>query len=143
MAKKRPTLDAFLNNQNVSEKDETASSFAATTAEEKKSSRRQAVPRSSAKPSAKSDVSKTKGGVATEKALSAERSADVRAKKAEIIRHMLYLPLPVYDQLQELIFEEQRGQTKRRKTHDYLLDAIDLLFERKGLRSITELTAGE
>ena len=56
---------------------------------------------------------------------------------------MLYLPLPVYDQLQGLIYEEQRGQAKRRKTHDYLLDAIDLLFKKKGLKSIDDLTGRE
>jgi hypothetical protein len=101
MAKKRPTLDTFLNSQTTeSVKDEGAP---------------------------KDNL----------------RSAVSSYEKREVIRHMLYLPLPVYDQLQDMILEEQRGQTKRRKMHDYLLDAIDLLFKEKGLKSISELTSKE
>ena len=117
MAKKRPTLDAFLNNQsNVSK--ETASDVALAVKEDMYSVQKPVV-----KEKGRKKISEPSRG----------------AEKPEIVRHMLYLPLPVYDQLQELIFEEQRGQKKRRKTHDYLLDAIDLLFKKKGLRSISEL----
>jgi hypothetical protein len=62
------------------------------------------------------------------------------AGKDEIVRQTLYLPLPVFDQLRELFFEEQRGQVKRRRMHDYFLEGIDLLFKDRGLKSIGELT---
>lgn len=119
MAKKRPTLDAFLTSQADTEQ-----------ASQQNSSYRQELAK--AAPIDEGAVVPTKGNKNAFKALQ-------RAEKPEIIRHMLYLPLPVYDQLHELIFEEQRGQAKRRKTHDYLLDAIDLLFKEKGLKSISEL----
>jgi len=119
MAKKRPTLDAFLTVDNE-------------TAEVK---------------NAESNFSQSSGLVVSEEKGGAKKSVpsdmldyQSGSKKNEPIRHMLYLPVPVYDQLQSLVFEEQRGQTKRRKTHDYLLDAIDLLFKKKGLKSIKELT---
>lgn len=122
MAKKRPTLDSFLNSQ--SEAGETKNQSAA-----------ESPPRAAAKQPSRS-VQKTKGKESAGKASDSLPQTD----KHEIVRHMLYLPLPVYDQLQGLIFEEQRGQAKRRKTHDYLLEAIDLLFKKKGLKSIAELT---
>jgi hypothetical protein len=62
------------------------------------------------------------------------------AGKDEIVRQTLYLPLPAFDQLRELFFEEQRGQVKRRRMHDYFLEGIDLLFKDRGLKSIKELT---
>jgi hypothetical protein len=117
MAKKRPTLDAFLTSQSKDGEDN-ISEAAIVVAEASHLSER--LP----------------AKVKNEKKASAPSKG---AEKPEIVRHMLYLPLPVYDQLQELIFEEQRGQKKRRKTHDYLLDAIDLLFKKKGLKSISEL----
>ena len=60
--------------------------------------------------------------------------------KSEIVRQTLYLPHPVFDQLRDLFFEEQRGQVKRRRMHDYFLEGIDLLFKNRGLKSIEELT---
>ena len=56
------------------------------------------------------------------------------------MRQTLYLPLPVLDQLRDLFSEEQRGQVKRRRMHDYFLEGIDLLFKNRGLKSIEELT---
>ena len=120
MAKKRPTLDAFLTSQSDTEK-----------ANQEDSTSHQDTAMS---------VKIDKGGSTPAKVNKNASKAPQSAEKLEVIRHMLYLPLPVYDQLQELIFEEQRGQTKRRKTHDYLLDAIDLLFKEKGLKSISDLT---
>lgn len=120
MAKKRPTLDAFLGSQAVTS---SAVSTDKIVAEKPKQTPAKTVAK---KPAKKEPVSQSVPVV--------EENV-----KHEVIRHMLYLPLPVYDQLQGLIFEEQRGQTKRRKTHDYLLDAIDLLFKEKGLKSISEL----
>ena len=123
MAKKRPTLDAFLNSQPQSNAEE-----------------------ESARVSARPVTLKAKKVPSTTKTVREKVSGELSISKPgeakhEIVRHMLYLPLPVYDQLQDLIFEEQRGQTRRRKTHDYLLDAIDLLFKEKGLKSVAELTA--
>lgn len=59
--------------------------------------------------------------------------------KDEIVRQTLYLPLPVFDQLRDLFFEEQRGQVKRRRMHDYFLEGINLLFKERGLKSIEDL----
>lgn len=67
-------------------------------------------------------------------------AATAPAVKHEIVKLMLYLPLPVADQLRGLHFEEQRGQAKKRKMHDYCLEAIDLLFKNRGLKPIEELT---
>jgi len=54
--------------------------------------------------------------------------------KAQIVRQTAYLPEPVYDQLRTLAFEE------RRKMHDYLLEGLDLVFKKRGLKSIAQLT---
>jgi hypothetical protein len=70
----------------------------------------------------------------------ARGETEVPGGKDEIVRQTLYLPLPVFDQLRELFFEEQRGQVKRRRMHDYFLEGIDLLFRDRGLKSIKELT---
>lgn len=67
-------------------------------------------------------------------------NAEEAPAKGEIVRQTLYLPLPVFDQLRDLFFEEQRGQVKRRRMHDYFLEGIDLLFKNRGLKSIEELT---
>jgi|SRR5215207_5946662 len=67
-------------------------------------------------------------------------AAEALQAKSEIVRQTLYLPLPVFDQLRDLFFEEQRGQVKRRRMHDYFLEGIDLLFKNRGLKSIGELT---
>lgn len=66
--------------------------------------------------------------------------AGAAASKDEIVRQTLYLPLPVFDQLRDLFFEEQRGQVKRRRMHHYFLEGINLLFRDRGLKSIEELT---
>lgn len=127
MAKKRPTLDAFISSQTARTHPKQE--------EENKSSKF-----SASKPKAKAS-SKSNGTIAkTERTSETAAAQGAKGKKQEVIRHMLYLPLPVYDQLQELVFEEQRGQTKRRKVHDYLLDGIDLLFKKRGLKSISDLT---
>jgi len=125
MAKKRPTLDAFLNSQSQ-------------TGAEGESAQVSARPVALKAKKVSSVVKMVKEKVSREPVISKSSGT-----KHEVVRHMLYLPLPVYDQLQDLIFEEQRGQTRRRKTHDYLLDAIDLLFKEKGLKSIAKLTAKE
>ena len=65
------------------------------------------------------------------------------AQKHEVVKAMLYLPLSVVDQLRALHFEEQRGQMKKRKMNDYYLEAVDLLFKDRGLKSIAELSGKE
>ena len=125
MAKKRPTLDAFLNLQAEAEVNE------------------KPAPVSTRLVSKKSKQPTSVRKIVKEVVLEELPTPRPKADKHEIVRHMLYIPLPVYDQLQGLIFEEQRGQARRRKTHDYLLDAIDLLFKKKGLKSITELVKKE
>ncbi len=65
--------------------------------------------------------------------------AEVPTSKGEIVRQTLYLPLPVFDQLRDLFFEEQRGRVKRRRMHDYFLEGLDLLFKDRGLKSIEDL----
>lgn len=115
MAKKRPTLDSFLTGQKESEI---------------------SIKNDSSVGESKKFVSNSKTKNLNPKNLPESSS---ESQKHEVVRHMLYLPLPVYDQMQSLVFEEQRGQTKRRKTHDYFLEAIDLLFKKKGLKSIKDL----
>lgn len=120
MAKKRPTLDAFLTSQSE---------------EIGKPEQLVSAPANKASNEVKSSNSRDGQSLSKKKA----PRAPATSEKAEIVRHMLYIPLSVYDQLQELVFEEQRGQSKRRKMHDYLLDAIDLLFKEKGLKPISKL----
>jgi hypothetical protein len=86
-------------------------------------------------PSRKLRETKPKAGAAT-----ASEVAEAAVSKDEIVRQTLYLPLPVFDQLRDLFFEEQRGQVKRRRMHDYFLEGINLLFRDRGLKSIEELT---
>ncbi len=94
-----------------------------------------AVPSSQVSPARK--FSKVK---AKKKAAAPSQRGEAIKGKDEIIRQTLYLPLPVLDQLRDLFFEEQRGQVKRRRMHDYFLEGIDLLFKDRGLKSIEELT---
>jgi hypothetical protein len=80
------------------------------------------------------------GRASAAKKAAAQGAAETPEAKGEIVRQTLYLPLPVFDQLRDLFFEEQRGQVKRRRMHDYFLEGIDLLFKNRGLKSIEELT---
>lgn len=93
--------------------------------------------------SAAASPARKSGKAKAEKKLAAPEGAEASGEKGEIVRQTLYLPLPVFDQLRELFFEEQRGQVKRRRMHDYFLEGIDLLFKDRGLKSITELTGKE
>lgn len=47
----------------------------------------------------------------------------------------VYLEPPIYDQLRSLAFAE------RTKMHALMLEAVDLLFKKRGARSIDELAA--
>ena len=120
MAKKRPTLDAFLTSS-------TDTGAGESPVKVRRSAAKAASPVD--KPEKKVKISEVK--------------AAAKDEKHETVRHMLYLPLPVYDQLQALMFEEQRGQKKRRRLQEYLHEAIDLLFADRGLKSIEEVTGKE
>lgn len=89
---------------------------------------------------AASSAEERPGKVRAAKKASTRAVAETPEAKSEIVRQTLYLPLPVFDQLRDLFFEEQRGQVKRRRMHDYFLEGIDLLFKDRGLKSIEELT---
>ena len=117
MAKKRPTLDAFL----IPSIDTGAAGAAPA---KSRSSARKASP-----------IEKP-----NKKAAETKKEVPTKSEKHEVVRHMLYLPLPVYEQLEELMFEERRGQAKKRRAQEYLHEAIDLLFKDRGLKSIAELT---
>lgn len=85
-------------------------------------------------------AAKSGKGRATKKRAAPQDAEESPATKGEIVRQTLYLPLPVFDQLRDLFFEEQRGRVKRRRMHDYFLEGIDLLFRDRGLKSVAELT---
>lgn len=85
-----------------------------------------------------SPARKSKEPKAEKKAV--EPVAEAPTSKSEVVKSTIYLPLPVSDQLRDLLFEEQRGQVTRRRLHDYYLEGIDLLFKDRGLKSIKELT---
>ena len=55
-------------------------------------------------------------------------------RKAAVKQQTVYLPIPVYEQLRQLAFEE------RAKMHDYYLEGLDLVFEKRGLKSIKDIT---
>ena len=54
-------------------------------------------------------------------------------KRPGVKQQTAYLPEAVYEQLRRLAFEE------RRKMHDYLMEGLDLVFEKRGLPAIAEL----
>ena len=60
-------------------------------------------------------------------------SATSSPKKKKIIKQTAYLPEPVYEQLRTLAFEE------RAKMHNYLMEGLSLVFQKRGLPSIHEL----
>ena len=59
---------------------------------------------------------------------------DTGRRRPGVRQQTVYLPLPVYEQLRRLAFDE------RAKMHDFLIQGLDLVFKTKGLRSIEELT---
>ena len=62
-----------------------------------------------------------------------ERGQGTRPAKRPIKQQTVYLPLPVYEQLRRLAFEE------RRKMHDLLMEGLDRVFKDRGLASLDEL----
>ena len=53
--------------------------------------------------------------------------------KSKIVQQTAYLPARVHEQLRRLAFEE------RAKMHDYILEGLDLVFQKLGLPSISDL----
>lgn len=58
--------------------------------------------------------------------------------KKKRIGQTVYLPPPVHRQLRALAFEEDE-----KRMHDYLMEGLDLVFRKRGLKSIAELTEAE
>ena len=58
---------------------------------------------------------------------------DPKPRRPKTIQQTAYLPEPVHEQLRRLAFEE------RAKMHDYLMEGLDLVFQKRGLPSIDEL----
>ena len=59
--------------------------------------------------------------------------AYMKPRRPKTIQQTAYLPEPVHEQLRRLAFEE------RSKIHDYIMEGLDLVFEKRGLPSIDEL----
>jgi hypothetical protein len=55
--------------------------------------------------------------------------------KKKHIGQTVYLPPPVHRQLRALAYDEDK------KMHNYLMEGLDLVFRKRGLKSIAELTA--
>lgn len=55
-------------------------------------------------------------------------------RRPQFKQQTAYLPLTVHEQLRRLAFEEHA------KMHDYLLEGLDLVFRKRGLPSVIELT---
>jgi hypothetical protein len=58
-------------------------------------------------------------------------------RRPGVRQQTVYLPLPVYEQLRRLAFEE------RVKMHSLLMEGLDRVFRDRGLPSIAELRARE
>jgi hypothetical protein len=50
----------------------------------------------------------------------------------------VYLPIPVWEQLRKLAYEETTGD-KKTSMHDLLMEGLDHVFAKRGLPSIAEL----
>ena len=59
--------------------------------------------------------------------------ADMKPRRPKTIQQTAYLPEPVHEQLRRLAFEE------RSKMHNYIMEGLDLVFQKRGLPSIDEL----
>jgi hypothetical protein len=78
-------------------------------------------------------------GVKAEPALDTESTPPSLAarpapRRPGIKQQTAYLPMPVYEQLRKLAFDE------RRRMHDYIMEGLDRVFQNRGLPSIEELT---
>ena len=55
------------------------------------------------------------------------------SRRPEVKQQTVYLPLPVYEQLRRLAFEE------RVKMHQLLMEGLDRVFQARGLAGLREL----
>ena len=55
-------------------------------------------------------------------------------RRPDVKQHTVYLPLPVHEQLRRVAFEEHA------KMHDLLIEGLELVFAKRGLPGISELT---
>jgi hypothetical protein len=60
-----------------------------------------------------------------------------QGRRTHVKQQTVYLPLPVYEQLRRLAFEE------RSKMHTILMEGLDRVFKDRGLSSIEDLRAGQ
>lgn len=79
-------------------------------------------------------------------AASAERRADMadippgeggRTARRPVKQQTIYLPIPVYEQLRRLAFDE------RVKMHALLMEGLDRVFRERGLPGVTDLKGPE
>ena len=55
-------------------------------------------------------------------------------RRPAVKQQTVYLPLPVHEQLRKVAFEEHA------KMHDLLIEGLELVFTKRGLPGISELT---
>ena len=60
-------------------------------------------------------------------------STKPKGNRPRVKQQTAYLPLPVYEQVRRLAFEE------RAKMHDFLMEGLDHVFKTRGLPSIDDL----
>jgi len=60
-------------------------------------------------------------------------AAEAMLRRPEVKQQTVYLPLPVYEQLRRLAFEE------RVKMHQLLMEGLDRVFRDRGLPGLGEL----
>ena len=64
-------------------------------------------------------------------------TSNALGKRPTVKQQTAYLPLPVYEQVRVLAFEEHT------KMHAFLMEGLDHVFKIRGLPSIAELTANK
>lgn len=87
-----------------------------------------------AKPAAKSRAKATKPAPVAK----VDKPAPAKGRGTDlhgIKQQTLYLPEPVHEQLRELAYSE------RVRMHPLIMEGLDLLFQKRGLRSIAKLTS--
>lgn len=119
MAKKPLALDSFLANE---AKGQMTDSVRGT---EKRSSEKKGKSSSAQNP-VSSETKNTNTSVAPAK-------TTTEKFKQKRVGQTVYLPPAVHRQLRALAFEEER------KMHDYLMEGLDLVFRKRGLKSVSEL----
>lgn len=68
---------------------------------------------------------------------SGDREKQSEGRRSHVKQLTLYLPYPVYRQLRELAFHEEK------RMHSLLMESLDRLFADRGAPSIAQLTRGD